>query len=57
MNHNLWNIHNRNELKEALIKILEKVDLKKKSQDFEHLLFQQNSDKILLFKEFIDGMD
>jgi predicted nucleotidyltransferase component of viral defense system len=52
-----WNIHNWNELKEALTKTLEKVDLKKKSQDFEHLLFQQNSDKILLFKEFIDGIN
>jgi hypothetical protein len=49
-----WNIHNWNELKEALTKTLEKIELKKKSKDFEHLLFQQNSDKILLFKEFID---
>ena len=49
-----WNIHNWVELKEALLKTVEKVDLKKKSQDFEHLLFQENTkNKILLFKEFI----
>jgi predicted nucleotidyltransferase component of viral defense system len=49
-----WNIHRWEELKEAFLKTLEKTDLKKKSQDFEHLLFQSNSNnKILLFKEFI----
>jgi len=49
-----WNIHNWTELKEALLKSLEKVDLKKKSQDFDHLLFQSNNkNKILLFKEFV----
>ncbi|MDR2867913.1 MAG: nucleotidyl transferase AbiEii/AbiGii toxin family protein [Bacteroidales bacterium] len=48
-----WNIHSPNELKEALLKTVANVDLKKKSKDFEHLLFQQNSDKILLFGEFI----
>ncbi|GHT52995.1 hypothetical protein AGMMS49982_14750 [Bacteroidia bacterium] len=51
------NITNWNELKAALTKVLETVDLKKKSQDFEHLLFQPNSAKILLFKAFIDGID
>jgi predicted nucleotidyltransferase component of viral defense system len=50
-----WNICNWAELKEALLKTAEKVDLKKKSQDFEHLLFLKNSDKILLFREFIDS--
>ena len=49
-----WNIHHWAELKEALLKTLEKVDLQKKSQDFEHLLFEANNHiKILLFKEFI----
>ena len=49
-----WNIRHWAELKEALLKTLEKTDLKKKSQDFAHLLFQTgNKDKILLFKEFI----
>lgn len=51
-----WNIHNWTELKDALLKTLEKVDLKKKSQDFEHLLFQGNSSKILLFGEFIEAL-
>jgi predicted nucleotidyltransferase component of viral defense system len=48
-----WNIHHWEELKDALLKTLEKTDLKKKSQDFEHLLFQGSSNKILLFKEFV----
>jgi predicted nucleotidyltransferase component of viral defense system len=49
-----WNIHHWEELKEALLKTLEKVDLEKKSQDFAHLLFQgSDNSKILLFKEFI----
>jgi len=49
-----WNVRNWTELKEALLKTIEKVDLQKKSQDFSHLLFQtENSKKILLFKEFI----
>ncbi|MDR3237955.1 MAG: nucleotidyl transferase AbiEii/AbiGii toxin family protein [Spirochaetia bacterium] len=47
-------IHNWIELKEALITSLEKVDLKRKSQDFEHLLFQKTGNKILLFRDFID---
>ncbi|MDR1340212.1 MAG: nucleotidyl transferase AbiEii/AbiGii toxin family protein [Prevotellaceae bacterium] len=51
-----WNIRNWTELKEALLKTLEKVDLKKKSQDFEHLLFHGNSSKILLFGEFIEEL-
>jgi predicted nucleotidyltransferase component of viral defense system len=51
-----WHIRNESELKKALIKTLEKVDLKKKSHDFEHLLFQKNSDKILLFRDFINSI-
>ena len=51
-----WNIHHWAELKAALFKILDETDLKKKSQDFEHLLFETgNSSKILLFKEFINA--
>ena len=49
------NIRNWSELKEALLKILEQEDLKKKSQDFEHLLFRGNSAKILLFGDFIEN--
>jgi predicted nucleotidyltransferase component of viral defense system len=48
-----WNIHNWTELKAALLSISEKVDLKRKSQDFERLLFQGDGSKIGLFKEFI----
>jgi predicted nucleotidyltransferase component of viral defense system len=51
-----WDIHNWSELKTAITQVLTKVDLKKKSQDFEHLLFQDNKDKILLFPEFVDEM-
>jgi predicted nucleotidyltransferase component of viral defense system len=50
------NIRNRTELKDALFQTIEKLDLRRKSQDFEHLLFQGNSSKILLFKEFIDDL-
>ena len=49
-----WNIRHWAELKETLLKTVEKTDLHKKSQDFAHLLFQTgNGNKILLFKEFI----
>ena len=35
--------------------LLEQIDLKHKSKDFEHLLFNKtNGDKIIRFKEFID---
>jgi predicted nucleotidyltransferase component of viral defense system len=50
-----WNIRNWSELKDALTKMLGKVDLEKKSHDFEHLLFQNNSDKILRFRDFINN--
>lgn len=50
-------INNLDELKQAFDNLLIKVDLKKKQKDFEHLLFnKQNSDKILLFKEFIQSL-
>jgi predicted nucleotidyltransferase component of viral defense system len=48
------NIHNREELKTALIETTSKTDLQKKSQDFRHLLMNNNNNKILLFKEFIN---
>lgn len=49
------NIHNINELKEKLLQAVEKTNLKLKSQDFEHLLFNKNSnDKIMRFREFVE---
>ncbi|MDR2146498.1 MAG: nucleotidyl transferase AbiEii/AbiGii toxin family protein [Tannerella sp.] len=50
------NIKNKAELKASLLKITEKTNLKMKSHDFEHLLFnKEKSQKILLFKDFIEG--
>ncbi|MDR1023277.1 MAG: nucleotidyl transferase AbiEii/AbiGii toxin family protein [Prevotellaceae bacterium] len=47
-------IHNLTELKEKLIETVEKVDLRHKSKDFEHLLFnKENKNKILNFSEFV----
>lgn len=47
-------IHNLKELKMAVAKMLETVDLSKKAKDFEHLLFhKENSNRILSFGEFI----
>ena len=47
-------IHNKEELKEQLIKTTESTDLKKKYRDFEHLLFNKaNAEKVLLFGEFV----
>jgi hypothetical protein len=52
-----WNIRHWAELKEALLKTVEKTDLKKKSQDFAHLVFQTGKEgKILLFNEFINNL-
>jgi len=49
------NINNKTDLKEKINKLLEKVDLKHKSKDFEHLLFNKmNSEKIIHFGEFIN---
>jgi len=51
------NITNKVELKTALIDITEKTNLKLKSQDFEHLLFnKEKSQKVLLFKDFVESM-
>lgn len=51
------NISNIDELKEALINMLSKVNLEQKSKDFEHLLFNKNNtNKILGFKDFINQL-
>ena len=48
-------IFNITDLKEKINELLEKVDLKHKSKDFEHLLFNKmNSEKIIHFREFIN---
>jgi len=51
------NISNFDELKEKLLQIATTTNLKLKSQDFKHLLFdKEKSQKILLFKEFVDSL-
>ena len=48
------NIHNKEELKRALLETVNKTDLKKKYRDFEHLLFNKaNAERVLRFGEFI----
>ena len=50
-------IRNKAELKAALIDVTEKTDLKLKSRDFEHLLFnREKSQRILLFRDFVESM-
>ena len=50
-------IKNIDELKLAVYNMLQTVDLDKKTKDFEHLLFNKNNSKrILYFKEFIDSL-
>jgi predicted nucleotidyltransferase component of viral defense system len=50
-------IHDRAELREALLKVVAKTDLTAKSRDFEHLLFNKNNiRKVLLFREFTDSL-
>ena len=52
-----WNIGNISELKDALLKTLEKIDIQKKSQDFEHLVLNRSTvNKVLLFKDFVVGL-
>jgi predicted nucleotidyltransferase component of viral defense system len=52
-----WNIHNKEELKAALIEVVDKTDLNTKSKDFEHLLFNRNNKtKILRFREFVETL-
>ena len=50
-------ISNLQELKEAVWKCLETVDLKKKQKDFEHLLFTKtSSEKIVRFDAFVKAL-
>jgi predicted nucleotidyltransferase component of viral defense system len=50
-------IHDLPELKSAVQAALEDVDLNQKRKDVEHLLFHRdNSERILRFREFIQGM-
>jgi len=52
-----WGIHDKEELKAALIKVTEKTNLETKSKDFEHLLFNKNKKGIVLrFKEFVESL-
>lgn len=47
-------IANKAKLQRSLMKILDSVDLKHKSRDFEHLVFHKTgTKKIIYFKEFI----
>lgn len=50
-------IHNLPELKAAVDKSLQSIDLRQKQKDFEHLLFQRdNSKRILNFRAFIQSL-
>ncbi len=50
-------IHNLNELKTAVAKMLKVVDLGTKKRDFEHLLFnKKNSERILSAGEFFSEL-
>jgi predicted nucleotidyltransferase component of viral defense system len=52
-----WNIRNTSELKDALLQTLEKTDIRKKSQDFEHLIMNKSTvNRVLLFKEFVEAL-
>ena len=52
-----FDIHNLAELKTAVEKSLQTVDLRRKQKDFEHLLFHRdNSRRILHFAEFIRSL-
>jgi predicted nucleotidyltransferase component of viral defense system len=51
------NISNLSELKQSVETMLRSVDLKMKAKDFEHLLFNQNNSKhILYFREFFSEL-
>jgi predicted nucleotidyltransferase component of viral defense system len=51
------NIHNKFELKENLRKLSEKVDIKTKAKDFEHLIFDtKKSIRILDFENWIENL-
>jgi predicted nucleotidyltransferase component of viral defense system len=50
-------IHDLQELKRATNELLKTIDLMKKQKDFEHLLFNKaNSEKILMFREFVESL-
>ena len=50
-------INHLKKLKQAFIKVLQKVDLSHKAKDFEHLVFQEgNTQRILLFGDFIKDL-
>ncbi len=52
-----WGIHDKAELREALLRIASETDLPTKSKDFEHLLFNRAGvRKVLMFREFVEGM-
>jgi predicted nucleotidyltransferase component of viral defense system len=51
------NLKNTAELKTALLDIAKRTNLKLKSQDFEHLLFnKEKSQKVLLYKDFVESI-
>lgn len=50
-------INNPLELQTAIVEMLNSVDLQVRKKDFEHLLFnRQNSERVLLFKDFINDL-
>lgn len=50
-------VNNLQMLKDSFIKVLSTIDLKHKSKDFEHLLFNKNnSGRILSFPEFVNQL-
>lgn len=52
-----WGIHDKAELREALMRIAAETDLATKSRDFEHLLFSRaNVRKVLMFGEFVESL-
>ena len=50
-------INNYDELKSCLINLVKKIDLKHRSKDFEHLLFNKlNSHRVINFGEFVNSL-
>jgi len=53
-----WEIKDLAGLKENLLKATKTTNMKMKSQDFKHLLFdKEKSQRILLFKDFVDNLE
>ena len=51
------NIGNYDELKSALVNLVKRIDLKNKSKDFEHLLFNKlNNRRVINFGEFVSSL-